>query len=131
LLFINKKNIVFNLNIVHSHKFKNEYRVPSSSEEVEYGSSDEESEDENDRMAELIDMWWGKRKIIGKILSYVYEHEDGVDEEELKEFLRNNNYSRAWYSDLAQVNKEYKNVFERKNNTNLTKEARDYIDEME
>jgi len=82
-------------------------------------------------MTELIDMWWGKKTIIGKILSYVYENE-GVDEDELKEFLRNNNYSKAWYSDLAQVNKEYKNVFERKNNnTNLNKEAREYIDKME
>jgi len=99
--------------------------------EDESDSSESESEDENDRMTELIDMWWGKKTIIGKILSYVYENE-GVDEDELKEFLRNNNYSKAWYSDLAQVNKEYKNVFERKNNnTNLTKEARDYIDEME
>jgi hypothetical protein len=99
--------------------------------EDESDSSESESEDENDRMTELIDMWWGKKTIIGKILSYVYENE-GVDEDELKEFLRNNNYSKAWYSDLAQVNKEYKNVFERKNNnTNLNKEAREYIDKME
>lgn len=103
--------------------------VESDSEDSE---SEDESEDESEGMVKLIDMWWGKKKVIGKILSYVYDHEDGVDENNLKEFLRNNNYSKAWYSDLAQVNKEYKNVFERKNNnTNLTKEARDYIDEME
>ena len=82
-------------------------------------------------MEKLIDMWWGKKTIIGKILSYVYENE-GIDEDDLKEYLNHNKYSKAWYSDLSQNNKEYKVVFCRKNNiTNLNKEARKYIDDME
>ena len=103
------------------------YKSESESESEIEG----EIESERDKMKKLINMWWGKKNIIGNILKFVYD-EDGVSEDKLMKYLKDNNYSKAWYSDLAQVNKEYKNIFKRKNNnTNLTKEARDYIDEME
>lgn len=99
-------------------------------------SSSESSESESDtlnnenRVSELINMWWNKESIIGKILKYIYEKES-VTEDELKEFLEINNYSKAWYSDLAQSNKDYKIVFERKNNiTKINKEAREYVYKM-
>jgi hypothetical protein len=96
-------------------------------------SEDSESEDENDRMVELINMWWGKRKIIAKVLSFLYENED-TNEEELKEFIEecgSKNVDKM-YKELIRKDKKFTSVFQRKNNiTNLTKEARDYIDEME
>lgn len=54
--------------------------------------SSESSESESDtlnnenRVSELINMWWNKESIIGKILKYIYEKES-VTENELKEFL--------------------------------------------
>jgi hypothetical protein len=88
----------------------------------------ERCEDE-ERMKQLINMWWGANTIIGKILRYVYESESGVSEMELKMFLENNSYSKAWYSDLEQENKEYKHVFQRDTNqiTKIRKEAKEYI----
>lgn len=84
--------------------------------------------DEN-RMKQLVDLWWNANTIIGKILKFVYDSKDGVKENELKEFIENNNYSRAWFSDLYQTNKEYKYVFERLSNgiTKIKKEAKQYI----
>jgi len=77
----------------------------------------------------LVDLWWNANTIIGKILKFVYESQDGVSENELKNFIENNNYSRAWFSDLYQSNKEYKYVFERLLNgiTKIKKEAKQYI----
>ena len=107
------------------------YKSESESESEIESEIEGEIESERDKMKKLINMWWGKKNIIGNILKFVYD-EDGVSEDKLMKYLKDNNYSKAWYSDLAQVNKEYKNIFKRKNNnTNLTKEARDYIDEME
>lgn len=41
------------------------------------------------------------------------------------------NLKSFWYSDLAQSNKDYKIVFERKNNiTKINKEAREYVYKM-
>lgn len=94
--------------------------------------SDSEDEEEN-RMEKLIDMWWGKKTIIGKILSYIYENED-VDEDDLKEFIEECGSKDAskMYHHLISKTKEYKLVFKRKNNiTNLNKEAIKYIDDME
>lgn len=91
-----------------------------------------EDEEEN-RMEKLIDMWWGKKTIIGKILSYIYENE-GADEEDLKEFIEEcgSKDAKKMYHHLISKTKEYKLVFKRKNNiTNLNKEAREYIDNME
>lgn len=107
-------------------------RVPESDEEAEYGSSDEE--DEYNRMKELIDKWWwSKKSIIGKILNFVYEHEDGVDEKVLKEFIKDcgSKNITSHYQELVKHDyRQYNTVFERKNNiTNLRKEAREYMNE--
>lgn len=105
--------------------------IESDSAESEDDSEDSDSESEG--MAKLIDMWWGKRKIIGRILSYIYENES-VDENDLKEFIEecgSKNVGKM-YKELIRKDKKFISVFQRKNNiTNLTKEARDYIDEME
>lgn len=93
----------------------------------------EESEDEENRMEKLIDMWWGKKTIIGKILSYVYENE-GVDEDDLKEFIEECGSKNVdgLYNHMTSNGKEYSLIFKRKNNiTNLNKEARKYIDDIE
>ena len=93
---------------------------------------DSEASDSEDRMKELINMWWGKKSIIGKILQFVYENEDGVLEDDLKTYISSiSNSSRTWYTDLHTTQKEYINVFIRNNRiTNLKQEAREYIDEM-
>lgn len=96
-------------------------------------SSEESSEDDENRMEKLIDMWWGKKNIIGKILSYVYEN-GGVNEEDLMEYIEESGSKnpKQMYKHLITQGKEYNLVFKRKNNiTNLNKEARKYIDNME
>jgi len=109
-------------------KWAKKTKKPVESED----ESDSEDEEEN-RMEKLIDMWWGKKTIIGKILSYTYENE-GADEDDLKEFIEECGSKDAskMYHHLISKTKEYKLVFKRKNNiTDLNKEARKYIDDME
>lgn len=96
-------------------------------------SESDSSDETEDRMQELIDMWYGKQTKIGKILSFIYENEQGVSEKELKEYLTSiSNSSRTWYTDLHTSKKEYILVFQRNKNrmTNLNQEARKYIDEF-
>ena len=80
-------------------------------------------------MQKLIRNWWNKNTIIGKILKFIYDSEVGISENELKEYLEENGYSRAWFSDLAQINKEYKYIFSRSENgiTNVRENARAYF----
>jgi hypothetical protein len=88
-----------------------------------------DSESEKDRMTDLIDMWWGSKSIIGKILKYIYENEY-VNEEELKEYIEQcgSKNTGQMYKHLTTQGKEYNLVFERKNNiTSLKQEARNYI----
>ena len=40
-------------------------------------------------MKRLINLWWNANTIIGKILNFVYESQDGVSENELKTFINN------------------------------------------
>jgi hypothetical protein len=101
------------------------------SSEYSTSSTSEESEDsdynEEDKMSSLIDMWWEKRTIIGKLLKFVYENENGVNERDLKNFIKNNGSKNPtqMYKHLITKGKEYRLIFERKNNiTNLTKESR-------
>ena len=83
---------------------------------------------DTERMKQLIDMWWNADTIIGKILSFVYEHENGVSEAELKDYLHTNKYSKAWHSDLEQKHKDYQFVFERSHGiTKLKQQALQYI----
>ena len=101
-------------------------------EDIEF--SDEEDSDEEvneiDRMQELINNWWGKKNLIGKILKFVYDSETGVCEDELMEFMEESGSKnpKQMYKHLITKGKEYRLVFNRKNNiTNLKQEARDYI----
>lgn len=94
--------------------------------------NDNESESiDGDRMDELIDLWWCKETIIGKILSFVYKNKNGVIEKELNDFIKecdSQNVS-SMYKELIRIDKNYNYVFERKNNiTKITKKAREYID---
>lgn len=89
--------------------------------------------DEMDRMKDLVNMWWGKISIIGKILKFVYDNENGVNEKDLKELIEEcgSKDVNKMYHHLTTKTKEYTLVFERKNNiTNLKQEAREYIDEL-
>jgi hypothetical protein len=111
-------------------------KTPSECSDTEYGSSEEEEEEEEeeeDKMQRLINMWWGKRTIIGKILTFIYDNENGTSEKELKEYMNkcgSKNIDRM-YKELLRKDKNFISVFERKNNiTNLTKEAREYIYEL-
>ena len=118
------------MNMVYSDDSDSEDE--SDSESDSDSDSDSDSEDEEDRMGELINMWWGKRTMMGKILSFVYES-NGVNENDLKEFIRecgSKNIDRM-YKELIRKDKDFTSVFERRNNiTNLKQEAREYIDEM-
>jgi hypothetical protein len=85
-----------------------------------------------ERMKQLINMWWKADTIIGKILRYIYEHENGVDEKSLKNFILSLTASDTWYNDLGTKKKEYKFVFTRSENqiTKIKKEAREYIKQL-
>lgn len=73
---------------------------------------------EEDRMKQLIDMWWNANTIIGKIIKFVYDHKNGVGEYELKEFIKINGSSNSeqMYHHLTTNGKDYKLVFEKCNN---------------
>jgi hypothetical protein len=114
-------------------------RVPSSSEEVEYGSSDEDSEDSEDEET-IIDgvnlkklrNWIDSNLLVGKMINYLYEYEEKMSFDELKEGVeyyesdekfRNNIKSGG--SDKSQ----YGRLWITKNNQiSLNKNIRKYID---
>jgi hypothetical protein len=83
-----------------------------------------------DRMKQLIDNWYGKSTIIGKIFTFVYESEVGVSETELKEYIREIGSENTDYMFNELVRKDMKHniVFERTSNniTKLRKEALKY-----
>jgi hypothetical protein len=117
-------------------------RVPSSSEEVEYGSSDEDSEDSEDEET-IIDgvnlkklrNWIDSNLLVGKMINYLYEYEEKMSIDELKEGVeyyesdekfRNNIKSGG--SDKSQ----YGRLWITKNNQiSLNKNIRNYIDKIE
>jgi hypothetical protein len=133
---IDRSKLKLHMNMVYSDDSDSESEDDSDSESEDDSDSESEdgseSEDEEDRMEELINMWWGKRTMMGKILSFVYES-NGVNENDLKEFIRecgSKNIDRM-YKELIRKDKDFTSVFERRNNiTNLKQEAREYIDEM-
>ena len=83
-------------------------------------------------MVNLINTWWGKKTIIGKILSYIYENED-IDEDDLKEFIEecgSKNVDKM-YKELIRKDKEFTLVFKRiGNTTSLTRNAQEYINSL-
>ena len=90
-----------------------------------------EQKTDQERMRELINLWWNADSIIGKILKFVYESNDGVTENELKSFIANigSKNEEQMYHHLTTNGKEYKHVFER-NSDNVTKirgAAKEYI----
>ena len=91
--------------------------------------TESETESEGERMKKLINNWWNADTKIGKILKFVYDSETGVSEDKLMKYLKDNEYSETWYTDLHQPNKNYKIVFERTNNriTKIKNEAIEYI----
>jgi hypothetical protein len=104
---------------------ENESEIESESER-----SESENDKEEDRMKMLINNWWNKKSIIGKILSFVYENNDGVNEKELKEFIHEcgSKDVNKMYHHLITKTKEYNLVFERKNDiTKLKQKAREFI----
>lgn len=87
---------------------------------------------DEDRMKNLIDMWWNANTIIGCILKFVYEHKNGVCERDLKLHIRRlGSLAKTWYSDLHTPNKDYVMVFCRDSQrlTRLQDAARLYIEE--
>ena len=100
-------------------------------EDVESDSGYTTDDNEDDKMKRLIDMWWGAKTIIGKILRYVYEHENGVNEEDLRNYIESQGSKNAFqmYHHLTTNGKEYNLVFERNNGiTTVKKEACTYIE---
>jgi hypothetical protein len=84
-------------------------------------------------MKERVNNWWGKTSIIGKILTFVYESENGVSETGLKAFIKDNGSDNPnqMYKHLNTRGKEYNIVFERINNiTKIKKEALEYINTL-
>lgn len=87
-------------------------------------------DEERDIMRQLVDRWWNKETIIGKILKFIYKSEDGVGENDLKNFIKEcgSDNSGQIYIHLTRNTKEYKHVFERNNGqTNIKINAREYI----
>jgi hypothetical protein len=85
--------------------------------------------DEN-RMKQLINIWWNADTIIGKILKFIYDSLNGVGEDELKIFIEKcgSKNITSHYQELVKNDRKYNLVFQRKNNiTTLTPEAREYI----
>ena len=96
-------------------------------------SDEDYRDDDNERMKELVNNWWGKTSIIGKILTFVYESENGVSETGLKAFIKDNGSENPnqMYKHLNTRGKEYNIVFERIDNiTKIKKEAREYINTL-
>jgi len=89
-------------------------------------------ESDEDRMKRLIDLWWNTEKIIAKILKFVYENENGVNEIELKNYIEGiNGKARTWISDLTTGNKDYKYVFEKSNKIiKIGSKAKEYINNL-
>jgi hypothetical protein len=87
---------------------------------------------DEERMKNLIDMWWNANTIIGNILKFVYDHKDGVCEEDLQLHIRRlGNVAKTWYCDLHTPNKDYVMVFCRDSQrmTRLLDAARLYIEQ--
>jgi hypothetical protein len=89
---------------------------------------------DTERMKQLIDMWWNADTIIGKILRFVYEHEDGVIEAELKGYIEKcgSTNVKAHYDEPVKSDRGHTTVFSRTANriTKLTAEARAYIQSL-
>jgi hypothetical protein len=109
-------------------KLKPKYKSSSETDSDNESNTSDVDGNDSERMKELIDMWWNADSIIGKILKFIYESQIGVNESELKEYLKQNKYSKAWVSDLSQKHKDYKYVFEKNNNIiKIKNEASNYI----
>ena len=68
-----------------------------------------------------------------EILRFVYENENGVSENKLKDYIESTGSKNVnqIYIHLTRKNKDYSLIFERtENETNLKKEAREHIDNL-
>ena len=102
-------------------KLKPKYKLYNSESDNESNTTD--VNDDIKRMKELIDMWWNAESIIGKILTFIYNSQVGVSENELKEFIKNSgskNVNELYRHIVRCDKKEYSLIFERTSN-NITK----------
>lgn len=106
-------------------KLKLNMNFKKDSKETETETENEESE-----MRKMVDLWWGADTIIGDITRFVYQHVDGVTEQEMKSFLKNKGADETWYSDLHQPKKRYTIIFKRSKDrkTKLSDLTRNYIE---
>ena len=127
------EELVFNKYTRNIDRMKLNLKMNMKTVNVESDIESENSDEEETVMSDLIDMWWGKRSIIGKLLNFIYENEDGVSEDVLKEYIKDcgsKNIDKM-YKELIRKDKSFTLVFERKNNiTKLNTNAREYIDEI-
>lgn len=127
------EELVFNKYTRNIDRMKLNLKMNMKTVNVESDIESENSDEEETVMTDLIDMWWGKRSIIGKLLNFIYENEDGVSEDVLKEYIKDcgsKNIDKM-YKELIRKDKSFTLVFERKNNiTKLNTNAREYIDEI-
>jgi hypothetical protein len=106
-----------------------EYSSSSSSTD----GSDSDNGYDTSKMHRLIDNWWKKNTIIGKILSILYENSSGMSELELKNHIREFGSTdvNKMYHHLITETKNYILVFKRSNNTTfIRQEAMDYINTL-
>jgi hypothetical protein len=117
-------------------------RVPSSSEEVEYGSSDEDSEDSEDEET-IIDgvnlkklrNWIDGETLVGRMINYLYEYEEKMSMEELKEGVKYEDSDKKFKSNIengCSLKAHHGKLWNYKNNQiTLNKNIREYIDNIE
>lgn len=103
-----------------------------NSEDSDSGYTTDEIDE--DKMKRLINMWWNANTIIGRILKFVYESQNGVAENELKNFIESNGSknTNGLFKHMVSNGKEYNVVFER-NSIGVTKiktEAKEYINNL-
>ena len=116
-------------------------RVPSSSEEVEYGSSDEDSEDSEDEET-IIDgvnlkklrNWIDSNLLVGKMINYLYEYEEKMSIDELKEGVEYEGGDKSFINNIhggRGFKAQYGHLWIHKDNQiSLNKNIRKYIDNM-
>lgn len=86
----------------------------------QYAQESDEEEYTEEKMKQLVNLWWNADTIIGKILRFIYGFTDGVGESELKNFIQECGSRNVDNLFRHLTNKEYKFVFKR-THQNITK----------
>ena len=86
--------------------------------------------EEDNRMKELVDMWWNGNTIIGRIFRFVYD-KTSVSETELKSFINSigSANSQELFNELVRKQRGHSLVFMRDihKNTRINTETREYV----